>query len=79
MNRAIKTPRWPIGTTFTPRGGKTLREYTVTDVWTTTNAKGEVVRLRYVATHKFLGQTVEDCDVCDTTIARGNPRVPETP
>lgn len=76
MNRAIKTPRWPVGTTYTPRR-KHAVEHTVTDVWITTNLAGEVVRLRYVATHVFAGQLVTDYDVCDSTIAMGEPKEPK--
>lgn len=62
-------PKFKPGTKFSPTG----KDYvcTVVDVWVTTNLKGEVVRLRYVATHEFLGQTITDCDVLETTIARG--------
>ena len=35
------------------------------------NAKNELVSIRYVATHEFMGQTVTDHDVCEATIARG--------
>ena len=63
------TPRFKIGTTFIPVG----RGYvcTVTDIHTTTNAKGEFVKLRYVAEHMFAGKVVTDYDVTETTIARG--------
>jgi len=40
-------------------------------MWTTRNLAGEVVQVRYVATHQFLGQTVTNRDVCASTIARG--------
>lgn len=63
-------PRFPVGTQFTTRG-KHVRLCTVIDVWTTTNLAGEVVSVRYVATHEFCGQIVTDNDVCETTIARG--------
>lgn len=62
--------RFPIGTTYTPRG-KVARLHTITDVYKTYNSAGDLVRLRYVATHVFAGQTVTDYDVCDTTIAMG--------
>lgn len=66
---------YPIGTTFETRQGKITRLCTVVDLLTTTNAKGEVVKLRYVATHPFLGQLVADFDVNEVTIARGLVRV----
>lgn len=69
---AIKSPRFAIGQKFIDRGptGKHPRECTVTDILTTTNSKGDVVRIRYVATHTFLGGLVTNHDVLETTIAR---------
>lgn len=61
--------RFPLGTKFTTRG-KQARVCTVTDFLTTTNLAGEVVSVRYVATHEFCGQTVIDHDVAEATIAR---------
>lgn len=61
---------YPIGTHFTTRG-KHPRYCTVVDVLRTYNSKGELVSVRYVATHEFLGQTVTDYDVRATTIAMG--------
>lgn len=66
-----QTPRFKIGTTFTPQGRKGAGVHTVTDVLTTRNSKGEVVKIRYEATHEFCGQTLTDTDVLETTIARG--------
>lgn len=62
--------RFPIGTQYLTRGKHPLL-CTVVDVLRTYNSRGDLVRLRYVATHQFCGQTVTDGDVCDTTIARG--------
>lgn len=62
--------RFPIGTRYLTRGKHPLL-CTVVDVLRTYNSGGDLVRLRYVATHQFCGQTVTDSDVCDTTIARG--------
>jgi len=61
---------YPIGTKFTPIG-KHATECTVTDMLTTRNLAGEIVSIRYVATHIFMGQTVTDRNVIPTTIARG--------
>lgn len=61
---------YAIGTKFMT-GGKSPKQCVVTDIYTTTNSAGEVVRVRYVATHSFLGQVVADYDVCDVTIAKG--------
>lgn len=64
-------PSYGIGTVFTPVGRKTKNVCTVTDILTTRNTAGEVVKIRYVATHDFCGQTVTDHDVLEVTIARG--------
>lgn len=66
-----KTPRFKIGTTFRPVGQKNDSVHTVVDIWTTRDSKGEVVKIRYEATHEFCGQTLTDTDVLETTIARG--------
>ena len=67
---SIAEPRFPIGTQYRTRG-KSPRLCTVTDIWRTYNAAGELVRVRYVADYEFLGQTISDCDVVETTIAMG--------
>ena len=70
------TEQWfPIGTTFKSYGKHPL-ECTITDIWKTYNAAGELVRLRYVATHRYLGQTVTNYDVCHTTVARQLIKLP---
>ena len=74
----MKQPRFPVGTTFKPVGRKHAKVCTVTDIHTTTNLAGEFVKLRYVATHDFLGQTLSDTDVIETTIARGLIATPAT-
>ena len=69
----MKTHRFPIGTKFVRRDplAASQRVRTVIDHLTTTNSKGDVVAIRYVASHSFCGQTVTESDVVDTTIARG--------
>ena len=67
----MKTPRFGIGTQFKRVGRKHAPLETVTDILTTFNTAGELVHIRYVATHEVLGQTVTDRGVVDTTIARG--------
>lgn len=67
---ANTTPRFRPGTTFMTRG-RQQRLCTVTDVLTTTNLAGDVVAVRYVATHEFCGQTLVESDVLETTIAMG--------
>lgn len=44
---------------------------TVVDIYKTYNGANELVKIRYVATHEFMGQTITDYDVIETTIARG--------
>jgi len=44
---------------------------TITDYHITTNMEGDTVKVRYVATHEFCGQTVTDIDIVPVTIARG--------
>lgn len=65
----ILIARFPIGTTYESRG-KQKNLHTVVDILKTYNSKGDLVKIRYVATHQFCGQTVADYDVVDTTIAR---------
>lgn len=62
--------RFNIGTQFKTRG-KHPRLCTVTDILKTYNSAEELVSIRYVATHEFMGQTVTDRDVVETTIAMG--------
>ena len=62
--------RFKIGTKFNS-SGKHPRECTVIDILATTNSIGVVVKIRYIASHDFLSQKVNDYDVCDVTIARG--------
>ena len=61
---------YAIGTQFKTRG-KCPRVCTVVDILKTYNSAGELVKIRYVATHEFSGQTVTDSDVVAATIAMG--------
>ncbi len=61
---------YEIGTEFLS-GGKSPRLCTVSDIWTTTDHLGNIVHVRYVATHEFMGQTVTERDICAVTIAKG--------
>lgn len=63
--------KYPVGTRFITNRGEKRTEHTVTDFHVTRNLAGEIVRMRYVATHTFCGQTVTDADVVETTISRG--------
>jgi len=62
--------RFPIGTKFHSRG-KYPKLCTVTDILRTYDNAGNLVSIRYIATHSFCGQVVADTDVNDMTIARG--------
>lgn len=61
---------YAIGTKFKTRH-KQPKICTVTDILKTYNSKGELVKVRYVATHEFLGQVVTDNEVVETTIKMG--------
>ena len=71
MNATGMKTIYPIGTQFIKQGRKRKDIETVVDILTTTNSKGEVVAIRYIATHDFMGQKIADRDVVGTTIARG--------
>lgn len=69
-----KQARFPIGLTFIVKRGSAkaqapAREYRITDILTTRNNAGEVVRIEYDTVHLFCGQPVSETMV-DTTIAR---------
>ena len=67
------TPKYAIGTVFETRG-KVKRECVVVDILSTYNYAGELVMIRYVASHQFMGQTVLNRDVVETTITMGLPK-----
>ena len=62
--------KYAIGQQFYTRG-KHPRLCTVIDILKTYNSKDELVAVRYVATHEFMGQTLTDRDVIETTIDMG--------
>lgn len=68
--QTVSEPRFKIGTKFKSRGFHP-KECRITDILRTYTDAGELVRVRYVAVHEFMGQQVVDHDVCDTTIATG--------
>lgn len=68
MDRITK---FKVGDTYTDRN---KRLCTIQDILTTTNLKGEITSIRYVATHEFLGQTVTNSDVVETTIVMAKAR-----
>lgn len=61
---------YAIGTKFKTRH-KHPRLCTVIDIHTTYNVAGQLVKVRYVATYEFCGQTITDSDVVAATIAMG--------
>lgn len=58
--------RFPIGTTFMLKD----KLHLVTDIHTTYNAKMEIVKVTYVATHVFMKQTLTTTNILDITIAK---------
>jgi hypothetical protein len=64
--------KYPQGTKFIRRGDKNKRVLTVIDYHTTRNISGDIVKQRYVAGHEFMGQTIIEIDICETTISRGD-------
>lgn len=63
------TPRFPVGLAFVYYADKQKKQQTIVDIYTTTNSKGAVVAIEYVAVHAFLGQKVTQ-KFGDTAIAR---------
>ena len=61
---------YKIGTKY-KTSGKNSKECTVIDILKTYNSKNELVSIRYVSEHDFLGQRVTNKDVVAVTIARG--------
>lgn len=70
-------PKFKIGQQFhTSRGkGASPIVHTITDFHRTYNSAGMAVRLRYVATHEFAGQTIEDCNITENSVAMGIARM----
>jgi len=60
-----------IGDQFIKRGKRIKHVNTVVDMHTTYNLAGDVVSVRYVATHEFCGQQVTERDIGATTILMG--------
>lgn len=70
MKHLNNEPRYSIGTTYKTRG-KNSKICTVVDILKTYNSKNELVQIRYISTHEFLGQLVINRDIPETTIAMG--------
>ena len=64
------TKIYPIGTIYKTRG-KNPKYCMVVDILKTYDVLNNLVKIRYVSTHEFLGQNVFDYDVVATTIAMG--------
>ena len=64
------TKIYPIGTIYKSRG-KHSKAWIVVDILKTYDVLNNLVKIRYVSTHDFLGQKVFDYDVVATTIAMG--------
>lgn len=62
--------RFKIGQQYMGRGSQP-KLHTVTDIYKTYNSNGELVKIRYAASCNFMGQTLVNHDVVDTTIAMG--------
>ena len=63
----IRKHRFPVGVTWTDRY---KRLNVISDRLTTTNDKGQVVRLDYVSESVVLGQIVRSYNVTDSEITR---------
>ena len=66
--------KYPIGTRFKTRH-KIPRVCVIIDILKTYNNTGELVQIRYVSSHTFMGQSVIDRDVVETTITMGLERI----
>ncbi len=62
--------QYTIGTKF-KLNRKNPRVMTVSDIHRTYNNDGQLVKLRYVATHDFMGQKMVTSDILETSIAMG--------
>ena len=73
--QVITAPKYyPIGTVF--KNG--AHECTVLDILRTYNSCCELVKIRYVSGHNFLGQLVRNSDIVAVTITKGFIAVGET-
>lgn len=60
---------YAIGTKFLRRT-KYRRLVTITDIHTTKNLAGDIIKLEYVASHEFMGQNLSDTYL-SIAVARG--------
>ena len=68
MSAPTTTPLFYPGTTYNS-SGKNSKVCTVINVLTTHNLAGDLVAIRYVTTHDFMGQKIISNSVLQTTIA----------
>ena len=73
MATTTQETQFPVGTQYISHG-KWPRLCTVIDVHTTRNAAGDIVKIRYVATHKVWEQVITDSDVTHTSVKMGIAR-----
>ena len=52
------TPQHKIGVKFIRKHSKRKDIETIIDILTTRNIKNEVIKIEYIASHDFLGQTI---------------------
>lgn len=62
--------RFKIGQTYLHKRPNSEQLRTIVDIHQTFNSKGELVKIRYVTEHSFMGQKLTDYDVLETSIAR---------
>ena len=62
--------QFQIGQKFIRRTSKRQDIETIEDVYTTTNSKGKIISVVYVASHDFAGNKIFDYAVPMATIAR---------
>ncbi len=61
---------YKIGLRFKRANRKADKFETIIDILKTTNNAGELVKIRYVASHELMGQVINDYDVTQATTAR---------
>ena len=64
--------RFPIGLKYNDYTVKHNHERKIVDILTTSNSKGEVIKVEYQTSHVFLGQDIMGL-ATDTRIARSLP------
>jgi len=65
-----REPKFAIGLKFKHYGRKHNNELAIVDIYKTYNNAGEMVNFTYGCSHEFLGQSVINYDINETTISR---------